>query len=55
MNIRSSRAVRKTAETALSRQEDPSSHAVRWIRTRYDVSPSLARTIAGLAMLGGAQ
>ena len=34
-------------------QQTPSTIAVRYILDRYDVSPSLARTIAALAMLGG--
>ena len=54
MNIRNRRTVRKTVRTASpTRHAEPSIYAVRYILDRYDVSPSLARTIACLAMLGG--
>jgi len=45
---------RKTAGTEISAfHSEPAPYVIRYILRRFDVSPSLARTIAGIAMLGG--
>jgi hypothetical protein len=55
VNIRIAQARRKTARPRVRPTTEPSSIAVRYVLDRYEVSPSLARTIAALAMLGARQ
>jgi hypothetical protein len=51
--------VRASAHKAvrIARPDRPTElgHSARWVQRRYGVSPSLARTIAELALLGGGQ
>jgi hypothetical protein len=51
MNIHNAKTARKAVRTARPIPAETNIHAVRWILDRYDVSPSLARTIAALASL----
>ena len=54
MKIANQPAIRKVANPAKhTRQAEPMPHVVRYILKRFEVSPSLARTIATLAMIGG--
>ena len=43
----------KHYRTARPQISEPNIHPVRYILDRWDVSPSLARTICALALLGG--
>jgi hypothetical protein len=53
MTLHSTPTTGKHYRPARTTFPEPNVYAVRWILDRYDVSPSLARTIAGLASLGG--